>query len=68
MVFTQKWHKAIRHPKLHVRDSLDSRLHKLISQMSEENKPVNISNLTAKVIPWESGLDILKAVKTFPLV
>ena len=44
------------------------RLHKLISQMSEENKPVNISNLTAKVIPWESGLDILKAVKTFPLV
>ncbi|RUS71963.1 hypothetical protein EGW08_020276 [Elysia chlorotica] len=41
------------------------RLNKLIEQMSEENKPVDMSTLTAKVIPWVSGLDILKTVKTF---
>ncbi|GFS27147.1 pyridoxal phosphate phosphatase PHOSPHO2 [Elysia marginata] len=43
------------------------KLHKLITKMSKENKPVDMSALTARIKQWESGLDILETVKSFSL-
>ncbi|CAL1540032.1 unnamed protein product [Lymnaea stagnalis] len=38
-------------------------LERLIEKIKRKNKPVKISEIKAKIVPWETGLDILQHIK-----